>query len=168
MPSGLSTPADSPTPHVPTAARRRRRKSPPALPTAVVGHVRGQAATGEPLVDFTGNPAGRSIPARSTVSWGLADIGSEVALTFEGGRPDAPIILGILRPPPVPGVPRPPVEISTDGQKIVLTAEREVQLTCGEASITLTRSGKVLIRGTYILTRSSGSNRIKGAAVEIN
>ena len=39
---------------------------------------------------------------------------------------------------------------------------------CGEASITLTRAGKVLIRGAYVLSRSSGANRIKGAAVEIN
>ena len=51
---------------------------------------------------------------------------------------------------------------------MLLTAGREIVLRCGEASITLTRAGKVLIRGTYILTRSSGANRIKGAAVEIN
>ena len=47
-------------------------------------------------------------------------------------------------------------------------SDREIVLRCGEASITLTRAGKVLIRGTYILTRSSGANRVKGAAVEIN
>ena len=50
----------------------------------------------------------------------------------------------------------------------MLTAEREIVLKCGEASITLTRAGKVLIKGTYVLSRSSGYNKIKGAAVDIN
>jgi uncharacterized protein (DUF2345 family) len=55
-----------------------------------------------------------------------------------------------------------------DDQRIVLSAEREITLQCGEASITLTRAGKVLIKGTYVLSRSSGYNKIKGAAVDIN
>ena len=38
----------------------------------------------------------------------------------------------------------------------------------GKASITLTREGKVLIRGTYLSSRSSGVNRIKGGSVQIN
>ena len=50
----------------------------------------------------------------------------------------------------------------------MLRAEREIVLECGDASITLTRAGKVLIRGHYILSRASGYNRIKGAAIDIN
>jgi hypothetical protein len=50
----------------------------------------------------------------------------------------------------------------------VVNAEREIELRCGEASITLTRAGKVLIKGEYVLTRAKGLNRIKGAAVSIN
>jgi hypothetical protein len=38
----------------------------------------------------------------------------------------------------------------------------------GQASITLTRAGKVLIRGAYLLSRSSGVNLITGGSVEIN
>jgi len=41
-------------------------------------------------------------------------------------------------------------------------------LRCGDASITLTRAGKVVIQGNYILSRSSGYNKIKGAAIDIN
>jgi hypothetical protein len=51
---------------------------------------------------------------------------------------------------------------------VVLTAEREMVLRCGEASITLTRAGKVIIKGAYIVSRSTGYNKIKGAAVDIN
>jgi hypothetical protein len=41
-------------------------------------------------------------------------------------------------------------------------------LHCGKASITLTRAGKVIIRGEYVLARSSGVNRIVGGSVQIN
>jgi hypothetical protein len=41
-------------------------------------------------------------------------------------------------------------------------------LRCGEASITLTKAGKILIRGTYVLSRSSGVNMVKGATIHLN
>jgi hypothetical protein len=47
-------------------------------------------------------------------------------------------------------------------------AGKEIVLRCGDASITLTRAGKILIKGAYVLSRSSGVNRIQGGAVEIN
>jgi hypothetical protein len=55
-----------------------------------------------------------------------------------------------------------------DGERIVLHADRDIELRCGNASIVLTRAGKVLIKGNYVLTRSSGANKIKGAYVDIN
>ena len=53
-------------------------------------------------------------------------------------------------------------------ERLELTAEREIVLRCGKASITLTRAGKVLIRGDYISSRSSGVNKIKGGSVQLN
>jgi hypothetical protein len=47
-------------------------------------------------------------------------------------------------------------------------AAEELVLRCGDASITLTRAGKIILRGTYLLSRSSGVNRIKGGSVQIN
>jgi hypothetical protein len=41
-------------------------------------------------------------------------------------------------------------------------------LRCGKARITLTRAGKVLVEGTYISSRSSGVNRIRGGSVHLN
>jgi len=60
------------------------------------------------------------------------------------------------------------VSVQSDDNRLVLSAEREIVLKCGNASITLTRAGKVLINGTYVVSRSSGYNKIKGAAVDIN
>lgn len=50
----------------------------------------------------------------------------------------------------------------------VLDAAEEIELRCGEASIRLTRSGKILINGEYVLSCSRGVNRIVGASVEVN
>ena len=55
-----------------------------------------------------------------------------------------------------------------DRKRILFDAEEEIVLRCGEASITLTRSGKIIIKGSYLLSRSSGANRIKGGSVQIN
>jgi hypothetical protein len=59
-------------------------------------------------------------------------------------------------------------EVESDGERVVVSAEREIVFQCGEASITLTKAGKILLRGTYLLSRSSGVNRIKGGSVQIN
>jgi hypothetical protein len=63
---------------------------------------------------------------------------------------------------------RMPVKLDVDGKRLVLTAEREIILRCGDASITLTRAGKILIRGRYLTSESKGYNKIKGAVVDIN
>lgn len=61
-----------------------------------------------------------------------------------------------------------PEEVIVDGKKVIFDAKDEIVLRCGKASITLTRAGKILIRGAYLLNRSSGVNRIKGGSVQIN
>ena len=104
-------------------------------------------------------------PAPTAVALRRHDIGREAVLMFENGRGDRPIVVGLLQP----AGPQPdPPAATLDGQRLELTAEREIVLRCGEASITLTRAGKVLIRGAYVLSRSSGQNDIKGATVHIN
>ena len=50
----------------------------------------------------------------------------------------------------------------------MVSARDQLVLRCGKASVTLTRAGKVLIEGTYVLSRSSGVNKIKGGSVQLN
>ncbi len=112
------------------------------------------------------------VPGRTTVALLRQQIGSDVVVLFEQGDVRRPIIVGAVqgsgqRLPSAP-VPAALVSAQVDEQRVVLTAEREIVLKCGDASITLTRAGKVLIKGTYVLSRSSGYNKIKGAAVDIN
>lgn len=65
--------------------------------------------------------------------------------------------------------PAPPVEVAlVDGKRVVIEGADEIVLRCGEASITLRRNGKVVIRGTYLESHAAGTNRIKGGSVQIN
>jgi hypothetical protein len=60
------------------------------------------------------------------------------------------------------------LEVLVDGKRVVVEADRELVLKCGNASITLTRAGKIILRGTHLVSRSSGSNRVQGTQVRIN
>ena len=147
------------------------------LDGVVIGVLMGFDGEGSPLVVFPGNRSETAISARTMATLGPSDVGCEVALLFEGGDPTGPIVVGrLLRPreawdrsaAAVPRVDPPPVTVERDGAHLELTAEREFVLRCGKASITLTRDGKVLIRGAYISSRSTGANRIKGGSVHLN
>ncbi len=131
----------------------------------VIGMLLELDVIGSPRVDYPGNPAG-PLTARTLSTLESGGVGREVALMFEGGDPSKPIVVGILQRP---GRPDPkPLKVELDGETVMLTGKKEVVLRCGKASITLTRAGKILLRGAYISSRSSGVNRIKGASVQIN
>ena len=139
------------------------------LPNVVRGVLAGISSSGEPLVDFSTNSTGTAIVAASMTAVQQSDIGREAILLFEDGEPSRPILVGLLQPPASgPGSAAGPVEISVDGKRMTISAEDEIVLRCGRASITLTRAGDIVIRGTHLVSRSSGPNRIKGASVHLN
>jgi hypothetical protein len=138
------------------------------LPGVVRGVLAAISDNGEPLIDFCGNPLGNPVVAPSTVSIQRTDVGREAVLLFEDGDRTRPILVGLVQPPRPIENKQKTVEVQADGQKLTLSAEQEIVLRCGDASITLTRAGKVLIRGTYLLSRSTGPNRIKGGSIHLN
>jgi hypothetical protein len=112
---------------------------------------------------------GAPVTAQSTVALQREDAGRRVLVVFEHNDLRCPIVIGLLTGrQEETSEEASPAEVTIDGDRLVLTAQREVVLRCGEASITLTRAGKVVIRGTALFSRSSGVNRIKGASVQIN
>jgi hypothetical protein len=117
-------------------------------------------------VDFPGNPQDDPVPARPAAALGGEDVGREVALLFEGGDPVKPVLVGPILDPSKDGGSK--LFVRRDSDRIELTADREIVLKCGSSSITLTHAGKVLIRGAYVSSYSSGVNKIKGGAVHIN
>jgi hypothetical protein len=134
----------------------------------VIGLLLMVEAEGVPHVVFPGNPSSVAVAARSTQRLTAKDIGAEVALSFENGDPAKPIILGRLvrHDRAVPNLVQ--AEVDDTPTPLEITAESEIVLRCGKASITLTREGKIILKGTYISSRSTGVNRIKGGSVQLN
>jgi hypothetical protein len=136
----------------------------------LLGTLAGWDEAGQPLVAYAGGLEEEPIPALTTVPLCLEHVGREVVLLFVGGNPRRAVVIGLVQPPgPTAAVPVPGnVEACLDGERLEFTAGREIVFRCGAASITMTRAGKVLIQGAYLLSHSSGVNRIKGGAVQIN
>lgn len=161
----------------------------------IIGTLNGLNDQGEALVDFCGNTLNKPLIAISSVSVNQQQSGRQVALLFAEGNLQKPIIVGFIHSPlqemienfeitstqdqtPVAktlAIKQNKVEDATnidnvhlDGKRVVLEGKEEVVLKCGDASITLTKAGKILIRGKYLLNRSTGVNRVMGGSVQIN
>jgi hypothetical protein len=134
------------------------------VPGHQVGSLVRWSADG-PIVDFPGNPHGPLL-ARSFLPPGhpRPGDGDEVLLVFEGERSHRPVLVGV-GPQTQPTT---PLEATVDGQRVVIEGREEIVLRCGQASITLRRNGRIVVRGTYVETHAQGVNRIKGGSVRIN
>ena len=117
----------------------------------------------------------RAIVARAIVDLHGDHIGREVLLVFDRGDASRPIVVGLIREPdlsdesaaPAAGNPG-AYEVLADGERMVISARNQLVLRCGDASITLTAAGKVLIHGKYVSSRAEGVNRVNGGSVHLN
>ncbi len=159
----------------------------------VIGQLHGLSDKGEALVDFQQNGSDKPIPAMSTLAVNAGHVGRQVALLFTQGELNRPLIIGFIHSPLMEMIDD--FELSAadsgqseaidagleeehennlsakaivDGKRVVVEGSEEIVLKCGEASITLTKAGKIMIRGKYILNRSTGVNRILGGSVQVN
>lgn len=114
-----------------------------------------------PLVEVDGAAA----PALATVPVSPDDLGQAVMITFLEGDPQRPVITGRFQDPrPAPRQ----RHVKIRAEQIDFDAASQITLTCGKASITLHRDGKVVVKGTQLLSRASGVNRIRGGTIELN
>jgi hypothetical protein len=118
-----------------------------------------------PLVVFPGNPQDHAIAARSLAKLSSENVGCEVALLFEDGARDRPLIVGrIVEPVRAHEVPM----VVRDGEQVKLTANERIELRVGKASIIMEKDGHITIRGTYLVSHASAANRIRGGSVNLN
>jgi hypothetical protein len=150
---------------------------------------------GKPLVSHSLISNAALIPAITTLALSHQHIGRQVALMFVNGDSNQPIIVGLIHSPlyalldnlsvanesvaehdsvvfesplPVKEERNAAGTLKVDGKRVLIEGQEEITLSCGEASITLTKAGKILIRGAYLQSRSSGVNRIQGGSVQVN
>ncbi len=146
-----------------------KNKQATQLDGVVIGVLMSFTEAGLPLVAFPGNQSETGIAAHSTTIFKPDDIGCQVALLFEGGDLQRPIVIGRMQHPQDIVQPRQQtMSAELDDERLEFKAGKEIVLRCGKASITLTKAGKIILRGAYVLSRSSGVNRIKGGSVHIN
>ncbi len=164
----------------------------------IIGQLSGIDNVGRPLVTFADMTSSKPLFAMTTQEITSKHIGRQVALLFANGERNQPVIVGLIHNPladilenfsmadssensdtPFPEVSKEYArfaemqrdreeQVIVDGKKVTIEGAEEITLKCGKASITLTKSGKILIRGTYLSNRSSGVNRILGGSVQIN
>ena len=145
-----------------------------------VGQIVHITKDGRALVDYAGNQGG-PVEARSVIDEksnqdNHCQENIPVLLVFENGDPTLPIIVGIVRETLYPSTPlketahsvKPPREAILDGRKVSLDAKEEIVLRCGKSSVTLRKDGKIIVKGTQIVSQASGINKIKGASIRIN
>lgn len=130
------------------------------LPGVVVGEVTDVDDSDLPRVRWQ-----EGEPTSALVVWMPAApawkhcIGARVVLGFVDGDERRPLVLGLLDAPSVQAkVP----------ETLHLESGQELVIECGEARISLRKDGRIEIRGTNVISRSSGPNKIKGGSVFIN
>lgn len=144
-----------------------------------VGRIVRITEGGQPFVDFPGNQV-EELKARIAVELSSKPRanwleGLPVILVFEDGDMAKPIILGVIRDT-VDASLLQEVVVATEHQReglvdrkqVVFDAKEEIVLRCGKGSITLRKDGKIVLKGTEIVSRASRTNKIKGASVAIN
>lgn len=165
---------------------------PMGMSAVKVGWIAAAGVGAEPRVDFAGNPAGGPIGARVVATVDRAALEAAaltrqpVLLVFEDGDRTRPIVVALLHSESSPfaqllaggqavaGETRSapaadaPVEAKVDGRRVVIEGKDEVVLSCGAASITLRKDGRVVVAGRYVEANASGTNRIRGGVVKIN
>lgn len=145
---------------------------------------------GAPKVKCALDGQWRTVTATPAVSVQRHHIGRQAVLMLAGGDIQAPVLLGFVHSPldtaleassqkaaaedievferRLTDVEGDSTEVEVDGQRRVIEGREQVVLRCGEASITLTRAGKIILRGKHLVSRSSGVNRILGGSIQMN
>ncbi|EYD77443.1 hypothetical protein Rumeso_00992 [Rubellimicrobium mesophilum DSM 19309] len=129
----------------------------PFLSGLLRARLTGFGLNGQPQVTFAD---GATAEASTLVALTPADIGRDAAIASIDG--DGVLVVGLLQ------AAQPVSEIEADVRRITIEARREVVLRCGKASITMTADGRITIRGTQVLSRAEGANRVQGASVQLN
>lgn len=130
----------------------------------VIGVVRSVDADGRVWLDLP--PPGPEAACAACCLCSPSDLtpGRRVAVLFQEQTAGLAVVLG----PILAEIPLVAQVAAQKPDNLSFEAEKQITLKCGKSSIQLQADGSVLIRGAYVLTRASGTNRIRGGNVQIN
>jgi len=149
------------------------------LYTPCIGVIAQMKQDGDILVKFANSPLTSAKLVKSIKRDELlGQVGCEVLLVFDNGDPAKPIIINLMENrleelvsfevKPEPEDHDASKNVVVNGKRITIEADDELELKCGKGCITIGKDGRVVVRGTHLVSRSSGVNKIKGGAVRIN
>ena len=142
------------------AAESRQRLSQPMLATNQIVAARLIGfSDGRPLLAIAGMEEATRAIAHS-IPLNESDIGKDVAVMFDRGDHNSPIVIGQLD-----------LRLGVKNKaasKTEIVAEHEIVFKCGKTCIKMTSDGTVSIRGANVISRASQTNRIRGGNVQIN
>jgi len=87
--------------------------------------------------------------------------GTKLAVMFVEGRIELPVVVGPVFAEFDQGHKKIP-------EKVEICASEQIVLKCGKATLRLQGDGSAVIRGEKVVSRASGTNRIRGGNVQIN
>jgi hypothetical protein len=156
------------------------------FPGVVPASIEGVDTDGQPLISWEGSPSPQPAYAVAwmgqPIDWSACR-GLRAIIAFESSDDSRPVILGLLDAPPPVELVSVPIEVepapaedelvtsedqAENPEVLNIESEKELILQCGKAKIALRADGRVMIMGGYVLSRSTGVNKIKGGSVHIN
>jgi uncharacterized protein DUF6484 len=149
---------------------RKEDVRPPSSPV-VVGRLLGLIEEGRvPLVALPGPTLRPGVRARSVMDLYNRHVGREVILIVEPERPNEPIVIGVLQDAGDSAATADlgPLELSVDGERVIVSAATELVLRCGKSRLTLRSDGRIEVTGETIVSRATGAHRIQGGSVQLN
>ena len=146
-----------------------------AFTGALAGHLAGFDEQGRLLFQEDGAPA----PYAAVIGLPLSD--EEVAAAARAklralvikpdNQPRQPVLVALLREAiSAEARHKAACESATriSGQAVEIDAQQSLELSCGRAHITLHADGRIELNGDYLLSRSRGPIKLKGATIDIN
>lgn len=107
-------------------------------------------------------------PVVSLAPLSRSQIGAQCAVMFGGGSLASPILMGMLHPNALTPSHTEDLQREDDGETLRIEHAKSISLQCGKASLRLTRDGRIELRGTTLISHSTGLNRVRGASVKLN
>lgn len=108
------------------------------------------------------------VMARTSSSVQPCHVGASVAVMLEAGDSERSFVIGVVKNGSARDLCTGARTGSIDLGALEMVARERIVFRCGKSSISLFKDGKVMIRGTKLLNRASGVNRILGGSVQIN